>query len=254
MTDKWRQTWLGNVQDELHGTYYRRAIGELPEMESSKAVAARLNAVARPGDRILDVGCGVGHYLRSLSRILPFAFHYTGVDTNSRDIEIARKAFTSSPNADFRTGDIYALPFPDASSDLVMSNNLLLHLPSIRKPMQELCRVARRYVLIRTLVGERSFRIQNVNSSGDEFDENGEPHEFHYFNIYSKTYTEYLLSQISVVRKWQIVADRDFDKDRIMEAAREQPNVPDVTVIIGDWQVNGYILQPWCFIEVEIAR
>ncbi|NQW22649.1 MAG: class I SAM-dependent methyltransferase [SAR202 cluster bacterium] len=255
MTDKWRKTWLDDLECERYGSLlYSRAIGELPEMESSKAVAARLRSVAKPGDQILDAGCGAGHYLRSLSNNLPFEFQYTGVDATPRFIELARQAFASFSDADFEIGDINALPFADASYDLVMSNNVLLHLPSIQKPLQELCRVARRYVLVRTLVGERSFRIQDVHGSGDEFDETGEPIEFHYYNIYSKPYIEYLLANIPFVKSWQIVPDQAFDETRIAEAATEQSDAPDVTTMLGGWQLNGYILQPWSFIEVEIAR
>jgi hypothetical protein len=37
---------------------YRRARCELPEMESSKAVARRIKAIWTSRDTILDVGCG----------------------------------------------------------------------------------------------------------------------------------------------------------------------------------------------------
>lgn len=81
MMDKWRQSWLNKEDGERYGeVLYRRAIGEFPEMESSKAVAACVENIAKPIDRILDVGCGAGHYLRSLDRVLPFEFHYMGVD------------------------------------------------------------------------------------------------------------------------------------------------------------------------------
>ena len=253
MTDAWRQSWLDEVEGARYGdVLLRRAVGELPEMESSKAVAARLKNIARPQDRILDVGCGAGHYLRSLRRELPFGFQYTGVDATASYVGLASQAFAGASMTNFVTGDIYVLPFADASYDLVMSNNLVHHLPSIRKPLHELCRVARRYLTVRTLVGERSFRIQDVHGSGDEFDEEGEPHGFHYFNIYSKSYLGHLLGEIPNARSWRVVPDRDFDKARIMEAATVQKDAPDVTLVIGDWQVNGYVLQPWVFVEVEI--
>jgi len=108
--------------------------------------------------------------------------------------------------------------------------------------------------LIRTLVGDRSFRVQEVRGSGDEFDEDGEPGDFAYYNIYSKSYVEFLLGNVPFVKSWQILPDRDFDKNRIEEASAEQPDSHNATSIIGDWQVNGCILMPWSFIEVEIAR
>ena len=80
-----------------------------------------------------------------------------------------------------------------------MCNNVLLHLPSIVKPIAELSRVARRFILIRTLIGDESFRIQEVFSketwpfstvpTDQEFDDSGEPTSFGYENIYSWGYS-----------------------------------------------------------------
>ena len=50
-------------------------------MESAKATARKLKEVIRPDESILDVGCGVGHYLPSLKRLLDVPFRYTGIDS-----------------------------------------------------------------------------------------------------------------------------------------------------------------------------
>ena len=50
--------------------YYNRAIGKFPEMETSKAMAKIIKKVAKKNDKILDVGCASGHFLRSLKRVI----------------------------------------------------------------------------------------------------------------------------------------------------------------------------------------
>lgn len=241
--------WGVYKTEEYAQVLYKRATGELPEMECSKATAKILATWVKDGDNILDVGCGVGHYLRSLSNSLTANFSYTGLDNSTFYIELAEKAFLNRDRATFCKGDIYQLPFPEKSFDIVMANNVFLHLPSIERPFRELCRVSRKHVLIRTLVGERSFRIQEVRTQGDEFNEDGSPKSFNYYNIYSQAYIEYLLSSIPEVNKWEIVPDKDFDP-KLISANAEQSELRNVTRMISDWQVNGYILQPWVFIKV----
>lgn len=46
------------------------------------------------------------------------------------------------------TGDLLRLPFPDASFDLVLAVRLLTHMPQWEQLLAEMCRVARRYVVI----------------------------------------------------------------------------------------------------------
>jgi ubiquinone/menaquinone biosynthesis C-methylase UbiE len=232
---------------------YKRAVGELPEMESSKRVAKEVKKFAVPGLTILDVGCGAGHYLRSLRRELGESFSYTGCDATEHYIALAKQAFARDKNASFKVSDIFALNFEDNSFDLVICNNLLLHLPSIERPLQELTRVARKRAIVRTLCGDRSFRIQDVKPQADgrEFGADGEPAEFHYYNIYSRDYIKSVLSADSKVRSWEVAEDKDFDKARI-EASAEEHAQYDASRILGDYQVNGYILQPWAIITISL--
>jgi SAM-dependent methyltransferase len=169
-------------------------------------------------------------------------------------VRVAREAWAGRPRTEFHQADIFALPFEDRSFDVVLCCNVLLHLPSIARPLAELARVARRHVVVRTLVGERSFRIQDVQAAtppGEEFDAEGEPRRWHYYNIYSKAYVEARIAALPGVASVEIRPDTDFSPERIQEAAGAS-RAPDSTRMLGGWQVNGFILQPWHFIHAKM--
>jgi len=264
-TKRWQQ-W-GTPTDETSSVYYKRATGELPEMESSKALASLVKEWVLPRDSILDVGCGAGHYLQSLRREIAEPFRYTGLDATRRHIELAREAWKGQSDTDFQQGDIYSLPFDDAEYDIVMCSNVLLHLPSVQVPLSELVRTARRRVIIRTLVGDRSFRIQEVRSSADdrtdastasdakvdsEFDADGEPKSFSYYNIYSQSYIEGLVSRLPNTTSCTIFPDREFDVAKL-EADLARYSSPNATHLMNGLQVNRYVLLPWHFVSIEVS-
>lgn len=244
--DRWR-VW--DRRTDYGELLRRRATGELPEMESAIAAAERAGSLLRKGDHVMDVGAGAGHYLRSLRARAPMPFTYTGVDATVGYVLLARNAWRGTESARFVAGDIYQLPFADRSADLVMCCNVLLHLPSLAQPFRELVRVARRHVLVRTLVGDRGFRIKEIE--GDEISEEGEPGAFNWYNIYPRSYVERTLREMPRVRAVEIEPDRAFTTERI-EAAALDSEATNATRMVGEWQVNGYVLQPWHFVHVEL--
>ena len=142
--------------------YYKRAIGKFPEMETSKAMAKIIKKILINEDKILDVGCGSGHFLRSLRRIIKKNFLYTGIDPYEIFLKKAKLAWKKDKNANFIKGNIYNLPIKKNKFDISYSSNVFIHLNDIEKPLKELFRVTKKAIIIRTVLHEVSYKIQLV--------------------------------------------------------------------------------------------
>ena len=251
MSSQWK-VW---DNDNAYGdVLYKRAIGDLPEMESSKKIASVSKQYFKTGIKILDVGCGAGHYLKSLRKEFGDKFSYLGIDATENYINLAKVAFEKDSNSDFKIADIFNIELKDSSHDLVMCNNVLLHLPSIKTPLSELIRVAKERVVVRLLAGSRSFQIKDIapQKNGLDFSADGEPTAWHYYNIYSNAYIESLLSTNEKVKSWTIKPDFDYKEENIIGSVEDHGKAHDASTILGGYQLNGYIIQPWSIIEIEI--
>lgn len=91
-----------------------------------------------PSDRILDLGCGTGIVARQLRERLGGGVHITGVDVNADMIEVARSL---APDLDWQVGNAMQLPLPDASYELVVSQQMLQFVPDPAAALREIRRV-----------------------------------------------------------------------------------------------------------------
>jgi ubiquinone/menaquinone biosynthesis C-methylase UbiE len=87
------------------------------------------------GDRALDVGCGPGYFVRMLAEaVSPMGFA-VGIDAAPEMVEYASRKASRLSNCSFQAGTADALPFPDASFDVVVSSLMMHHLPDeVRLP------------------------------------------------------------------------------------------------------------------------
>ncbi len=100
------------------------------------------------GESVLDVGCGEG--------VIPILLaergtRATGIDISQPNIVAAKKIAEDrgvSSLTTFQEGDAEHVPFADRSFDTVVSSHVLEHLPDFDKGLQELCRVARKRVIV----------------------------------------------------------------------------------------------------------
>jgi SAM-dependent methyltransferase len=108
---------------------------------AENSAAYLLPRLAR-GSSVLDVGCGPGTITADLAeRVMPGSV--VGIDTSAEVVAAAVRDHTAS-NLSFRTADVYALEYPDASFDLVHAHQVLQHLADPAAALVEMRRVCRR--------------------------------------------------------------------------------------------------------------
>lgn len=90
-------------------------------------------AAPRPGDQVLDLGCGTATLTIALAKDYPMAT-VTGIDADARALAIARgKARDSALELDFQQASSTRMPLPDESFDRVVSSLFFHHLTWVQK-------------------------------------------------------------------------------------------------------------------------
>lgn len=99
----------------------------------------------RPGQRILDVGCGKGFLLYELTQAVP-GLEVAGIDVSRYALDHAK----DEVRPHLQLADARAVPFADGSFDLVLAVNVLhnLYVFDLCQALRELERVARHKYLV----------------------------------------------------------------------------------------------------------
>lgn len=132
-----------------------RALGYAPALVTGipQAVRERFVGVGNPfalgpltpGDSVLDLGCGAGFDALVAAQLVGPTGLVAGIDLSAEMLAAASAALADTPYAwvEFCQGEVEALPFPDASFDVVLSNGVLNLVPDKPRAVRETYRVLR---------------------------------------------------------------------------------------------------------------
>ena len=76
----------------------------------------------KPGEQVLDVGCGCGHSALALGERVGPSGSVLGVDISQPMLALARKRATNAPQVSFLEADAQSFGFPPASFDALFSS------------------------------------------------------------------------------------------------------------------------------------
>ncbi|MEC4813420.1 MAG: class I SAM-dependent methyltransferase [Scytonema sp. PMC 1069.18] len=135
-----------NVDDTTNPNYfvsYLDAISTLHSIQVYKQKTySRLEI--KEGDRILDVGCGIGNDVRQLAQKVGNRGHVVGVDNSETMIAEARKRSESlKPLVEYHVCDVHSLEFPERIFDGCRADRTFQHLKNPQKALAEIVRVVR---------------------------------------------------------------------------------------------------------------
>jgi 2-polyprenyl-3-methyl-5-hydroxy-6-metoxy-1,4-benzoquinol methylase len=127
--------------DEVERHRYQEYASWMPEVMGFDQFA---------GNRLLEVGCGMGTDLLQFARA---GANVTGIDLTPRSVETSRHHLKLyGQRGDFALSDAENLPFADESFDVVYSNGVLHHTPDTAGSVREVHRVLRPGGLARVML------------------------------------------------------------------------------------------------------
>jgi ubiquinone/menaquinone biosynthesis C-methylase UbiE len=98
---------------------------------------------ARPGEHLLDMGCGPGFYVAELVEQVGPDGRVAGVDPSPAMLALAARRVEGHDNVELREASATDLPFADATFDAAISVQVLEYVERVGPALQELHRVLR---------------------------------------------------------------------------------------------------------------
>ena len=126
----------------------RRLVERLETLYATRDVQRRRELVraalgARPGDRILDVGCGPGFYVTELLEAVGPEGSVVGLDISADMLAVAAKRAEGHGNVTFYEADASSLPVPDAGFDRAVCVQVLEYVRDVPTALREMHRALR---------------------------------------------------------------------------------------------------------------
>ena len=143
----WAAHSIWQHSTDLFELYRRRARDEAEEMTCAAQAAELIAELARPGESLLDAGCGTGYFFHSLRR-RGIALDYHGIDATERFIAAgcSELAAFGLPGDRLRTLRIEDF---QGSADHVLCMNVLSNIDNYHRPLERLLKAARRSLILR---------------------------------------------------------------------------------------------------------
>ncbi|MFD7621020.1 methyltransferase domain-containing protein [Streptomyces sp. NPDC059802] len=97
----------------------------------------------RPGETVLDLGCGPGTDLGALAEAVTATGAVIGIDYDRAAVDAARGRAAERSNVTVRLGDLHDLPLPDHTADRARTDRVLQHVADPVRALREARRVLR---------------------------------------------------------------------------------------------------------------
>lgn len=123
---------IATIQQRLAETsdLYRRRLAVLDALD------------ARPGERVLEVGCGAGALLPAIGSAVGSSGRVVGIDTSDDQIAAARRRCAGQHNIETSVLDVRRLPYEAGSFDAFAAVQVIEYLDDPQQALTELRRVA----------------------------------------------------------------------------------------------------------------
>ena len=121
---------------ERSGQRAGAALGLLPGPRKSAGAQLLWLRLERPGQRLLDVGCGNGEYLKNMRRA---GWTVTGVEPNEESVRMGRSRF----GLEIHHGVLEDVSLPDRTFDVITMQHAVEHLPDPVRTLRTAYRLLR---------------------------------------------------------------------------------------------------------------
>lgn len=126
--------WSGNV------AAWQRKVAEGPEgVARRRAVVEGL--APKPGEAVLDIGCGGGHLVRDLAQAIGPDGRAAGIEMSPDQLAAAKQTCAGISNIALHEGDATALPFEDNSFDAAATIQTFEYIPDVNAALRETARI-----------------------------------------------------------------------------------------------------------------